>query len=114
MKPDRGDVWVERRIRQLRGREQQGQRPVIVVSADAINRGPSNLAVVVPLTTRDRGIDLHVAVEPPDGGLHERSFALPEEVHVVAQERLIERWGRLSTAALRQLEDRLRVVLDLS
>jgi len=111
--PDRGEVWIERPVRELRGREQQGQRPVLIVSAAAINRGPSNLAVVVPLTTRDRGVALHVPIEAPEGGLRTRSVALPEQMHVVAQERLIERWGHVSPATMREIEDRLRIVLDL-
>ena len=113
MRPDRGEVWIERPVRALHGPEQHGQRPVLIVSAAAINRGPSNLAVVVPLTTRDRGVALHVPIDAPEGGLRTRSVALPEQIHVVAQERLIERWGHVSTATMRELEDRLRIVLDL-
>ncbi len=113
MRPDRGEVWIERPVRALHGREQQGRRPVLIVSAAAINRGPSNLAVVVPLTTRDRGVALHVPIDAPEGGLRTRSVALPEQIHVVAQERLIERRGHVSLATMREIEDRLRIVLDL-
>ena len=113
MRPDRGEVWIERPERALRGREQQrNERPVLIVSAAAINRGPSNLAVVVPLTTRDRGVALHVPIDAPEGGLRTRSVALPEQIHVIAQERLIERRGHVSLATMREIEDRLRIVLD--
>jgi len=111
--PARGEVWLQDPARQLQGREQTGARPVLIVSADLINRGPSRLAIVVPFTTRNRGIALHVPVDPPEGGLRQRSVLLPEQVHTTARERLVERWGRVSTATLRQIEDRLRVVLDL-
>src|SRR5437773_10070093 len=94
--PSRGEVWLAEPPRQLQGREQYGARPVLVVSADAINSGPSRLCVVVPFTTRDRGIALHVAVEPPEGGLTEHSVLLPEQVHAAYQGRLVQRLGRVS------------------
>jgi mRNA interferase MazF len=86
---------------------------VLVVSADAINQGPSGLSVVVPLTTRDRGVTLHVVLEPPEGGVRQRSVILPEQIHAADQARLVERWGSISQDTLRLVEDRLRIVLDL-
>jgi len=58
--------------RDFTGHEQIGRRPVLIVSADQFNRAAGGwwpLAVVVPLTTRDRGIALHVPIQPPEGGL---------------------------------------------
>ena len=86
----------------------------MIVSAAGINRGPSNLAVVVPLTTRDRSVALHVPIDSPEGGPGTRSVALPEQIHVVVQERLTVRWGKMSTATMHKLEDPLRIVLDLA
>jgi mRNA-degrading endonuclease toxin of MazEF toxin-antitoxin module len=113
VRPDRGEVWIERPVRGLRGHEQQGQRPVVVVSAAAINRGAWKLSLVVPLTRRDRGMALHVPIEVGEGGLRARSFALPEQLHAVSHERLIERWGHLSMTTMREIDDRLRIALDL-
>ena len=94
-----------------------GRRPVLVVSADAFNRAataPWALVVVVPLTTRDCSIALHVPVQPPEGGLRQPSVLLPEQLYAADQRRLVERWGRVSEQTLRQVEDRLRIVLDLT
>jgi mRNA interferase MazF len=110
--PERGEVWLERPARDLTGHEQQGQRPVVVVSSDAINAGWP-LAVVVPLTKRDRGMALHVVLDPPDGGLRYRSVALVEQIRAVDHTRLVERWGRVSASTMREVDDRLRLVLDL-
>jgi mRNA interferase MazF len=96
---------------------QMGRGPVLIVSADAFNRAapaPWALVVVVPLTTRHRGIALHVPIRPPEGGLRQPSLALPEQLYAADQRRLVERWGRVSDATLRQVEDRLRIVLDLA
>ena len=93
------------------------RRPVLIVSADAFNRAavaPWALVIVVPLTTRERGIALHVPIQPPEGGLRQRSVQLPEQLYAADQRRLVERWGRVSEQTLRQVEDRLRIVLDLA
>ena len=111
--PSRGEVWLAHPPRQLSGREQLGRRPVLVVSVDEINRGPSGLSVVVPFTTPDRGVRLHVPVEPPEGGLSEHSVLLTEQMHAVDQARLVEYLGRVTETTLRNLEDRLRIVLGL-
>jgi mRNA interferase MazF len=113
MPPSRGDVWLADPPRQLLGREQLGPRPVLIVSTDDINRGPSGLSVVVPFTTRDRGLDLHVGVDPPEGGLSERGVLLPEQIHAADQQRLVKLIGQVTEDTLRILEDRLRIVLGL-
>jgi mRNA interferase MazF len=99
--------------RLLQGREQERGRPVLVISADDINAGPSGLSVVVPFTSRDRGVALHVPMDPPEGGLTERSVLLPEQVHAADQGRLSRRMGRVTDETLRVIEDRLRIVLGL-
>jgi mRNA interferase MazF len=111
--PSRGDVWLADLPRLLQGREQQGQRPVLVISTDGINRGPSALSIVVPFTTRDRDVDLHVRVDPPEGGLSERSVLLPEQIHAADQQRLVKFMGQVTDETLRNVEDRLRIVLGL-
>jgi len=99
--------------RLLQGREQEGSRPVLIVSADQINHGPTGLSVVVPITNRDRGLPLHVAVDPPEGGLSEHSVLLPEQVHAADHSRLARLMGRVSDLTLLEIGDRLRIVLDL-
>jgi mRNA interferase MazF len=114
MPPSRGEVWLAEPPRQLQGREQLGSRPVLVVSVDEINHGPSGLSVVIPFTTRDRGVALHVPVEPPEGGLVEHSVLLPEQIHAADQGRLSKLLGRVNDETLRAVEDRLRIVLNLN
>jgi len=117
LRPSRGDVWLADPAREVSGHGQIGRRPVLVVSADQFNRAagaPWPLAVVVPLTTRDRAIALHVPIQPPEGGLRQTSMVLPAQLYAADQRRLIERWGRVSAATMRLVDDRLRIVLDLA
>jgi mRNA interferase MazF len=110
--PARGDVW-DADFDPVRGREQAGRRPAIVVSTDAFNRGPGRLVTVVPLTSRDRGYRFHVPALPPEGGLTLASFVMCEQVRIVAIERLLRRRGSLGARTLAQIEDRLRILLEL-
>ena len=109
----RGEVWLAE-LGPTQGREQSGERPVLIVSADPINQGPADLVVAVPFTTRRRGVPTHVEVRPPDGGLRDVSFAMCEQVRSLAVERLGPHpFGRVSAAVLDSVENRLRLLLDL-
>jgi mRNA interferase MazF len=110
--PSRGEVWLVD-LNPTRGHEQAGLRPGVVVSVDAFNHGPAALAVVLPMTTTQRGIPLHVAVEPPEGGVRQRSFIKCEDIRSVSTERLVVRWRTLSARTMAAVEDRLRILLQL-
>jgi len=108
----RGEIWMAD-LDPVVGHEQAGKRPAVVVSSDDFNRMPVGLVVVVPFTTTDRNLPLHVAVEPPDGGLRKKSFAMAEHVRCVSTRRFIKRLGRISTDKLTELEETLKALLAL-
>ena len=110
--PVRGEVWAAD-LNPTRGREQAGHRPVVVISEDVFNQGPAGLVVVLPVTSTDRGIPIHVPIEPPEGGLKNRSVILCDAVRSIAKERLTRRWGRISPTTLAAIEDRLRILMGL-
>jgi mRNA interferase MazF len=110
--PARGEVWLVD-LAPTRGREQSGQRPVLVLSISEFNRGPADLVVVLPITSTVRPIRFHVRVDPPDGGLRQPSDIMCENVRAISKERFIRRWGVLSEAAMAQVENRIRIVLGL-
>jgi len=108
----RGAVWLAT-LSPTRGHEQAGVRPIVIVSDDTFNRGPSGLVVIVPMTTTWRGVPLHIPVDPPEGGLRRRSVIKSEDVRSISTERLIEYWGMLSAPTMAIVEDRLRILLRL-
>jgi len=84
-----GDVvWVD--LDPTRGREQGGIRPGVVVSSAAFLRAVDALAIVVPLTSRERGWPNHVAVSGASG-LSSPSWAMTEQPRCVSRERIL-RW----------------------
>jgi mRNA interferase MazF len=96
-----------------RGHEQAGRRPALVVSEDVFNWGPAGLVVVLPMTSKVRGIPSHVPIEPPEGGVDHRTAVLCEAVRSISVERLVERWGKVGRATMTAVEDRLRILLRL-
>ncbi|MBM3242752.1 type II toxin-antitoxin system PemK/MazF family toxin [Candidatus Poribacteria bacterium] len=110
--PSRGEVWFAD-LEPTRGREQAGQRPVLVISAAPFNHSLAGLVIVLPITTKAKGIPYHIEINPPEGGLMEQSFVKCEDVRSITKERLSRRWGEVSSATLTAIEDRLRILLDL-
>lgn len=104
-----GDVF-DTDFEPIMGHEQGGRRPALVVSVDQFGTGPSELAIVVPLTRTDRGLSLHVAIEPPEGGLKARSFALPEQVRSISRQRLKRRRGRVADDTLVAVVRRIQLL----
>jgi mRNA interferase MazF len=109
----RGEVWPAE-LKPTRGREQSGERPVLIVSADRFNQGRARLVIAVPFTTRERGLPVHVEVRPPDGGLREVSFAMCEQVRSLAVDRLgPQPFGSVPAIVLDSVQHRLRLLLGL-
>lgn len=71
------------------GSEQGGRRPGVVVASDLHAAFPIALTLVLPLTTRDRGLPHHVPVTSASSGLDRPSFARTEEITAVSERRLI-------------------------
>ncbi len=110
--PKRGELWYAD-LNPVRGHEQAGRRPVLIVSATQFNEGPAGLAIVVPLTTRDRGIYYHVGIEADEGGISRPSMIKCEDIRSVDQRRLARRLGAVSDATMAAVEKRLRALLVL-
>ena len=111
--PFRGEIW-NADLDPTRGREQAGKRPVLIVSTDRFNEGPAELVVIVPITSKGKGIPWHVPVKAgSDAGLTKDSFIMCEAIRCVARERLAKRLGEIADPVLAEVEKRLRILLEL-
>jgi mRNA interferase MazF len=109
--PRRGEVWLAD-LNPTRRREQRGRRPVVIMSVDLFNAEPAELVMVLPITSTDRGIPLHVRVRKGVGGTKNNCVVMCEAIRSIAKERLITRCGVLPAAVMSEIEDRLRVLLE--
>ena len=110
--PIRGEIWFGD-LDPVRGHEQGGPRPVLVVSRDSYNRGPSGLVIVLPLTTTHRSVPIHVPMLPPEGGIRRPSVILCDAIRSISKDRLSDRWGVVSPATLAAVDSHVRVLLTL-
>lgn len=101
-----GDVvWVD--LGPVRGREQGGVRPGVVVSSAEYLDIVDSLVTVVPVTSRDRGWPHHVPVEGPTG-LASPSWAMVEQLRNVARERVLRWSGSVDEATFDEIRLSLR------
>jgi len=112
MRPSRSEIWTVE-LNPTRGHEQAGVRPCLVISVDLFNHGPAELVVVLPITTKYKGIPFHVEIAPPEVSLTEKSYIKCEDVRSVSLERLKTRLGIISAEKMALVEDRLRILLGL-
>ena len=102
----------------VRGSEASKRRPAVVVSNDVANATASRLnrgvITVVPVTSNvTRVYPFQVFLPASKCGLRRDSKAQAEQVRYVAIERVGRRVGRLPTPIMSELEDALRLHLDL-
>jgi mRNA interferase MazF len=92
------------------GHEQGGVRPAIVVGSPIHCRFPIGMALVVPLTAKNRGLDHHVRIDSPESGLNRPSWARTEEITAVSVERFArpKSLGTASSAEIADLSEWLR------
>ena len=109
--PVRGDIW-DAYLDPPVGREQGGRRPVLVISNDHLNLSTSQLCVIVPITTRDRGVPAHPSLSPGEGGLERPSFMLCDQVRSISHERLRHFRGRVSPETVGHAIEIVSVLLE--
>lgn len=110
--PDYAEVWFAD-LDPIVGHEQAGERPVLILSITSFNRSPAGLVVILPITTKIRGIPWHVPVSPPEGGLTRPSVILCEQPRSVSQQRIQYHMGLTSDATMAAVRDRLRILMNL-
>lgn len=113
----RGEIWwVE--LDPVRGSETNKRRPAVIVSNDRANetavRLKRGVITVVPVTSNVSKIyPFQVLLSSETSGLTVDSKAQAEQMRPVAAERLQRRIGRLSAEEITQLDEALRLHLEL-
>ncbi len=92
------------------GHEQKGTRPCLIVAIPSINEKPSSnfgLAVIVPLTTKDKPWWTMVPIPHNETGLEKDSYAMCHQVRTVSFKRIKKTVGNIHEVDL----TRVRMVL---
>lgn len=110
--PKRGDVW-QVSLDPTVGHEVKKTRPAVIVTSDLYNRD-NWVVIVMPLTSHDTAEEDQILIEPPEGGLTNRSVTLPDQLRAVDRSRLVKRLGRLAPETMLFVDKSLKIVLDLA
>jgi len=93
------------------GSEQQGLRPVVIISGNLLNQC---LPVVItcPLTTKIKNYKGNVVLEPDEiNGLEEKSEIVVFQIRSISKDRLVNKIGRIQEAHLQKLKHGLDDIL---
>ena len=110
----RGDVfWVD--LHPVKGSEQVGRRPVVVIQNDVGNEAAPTV-IVAPLTTKSFTKHYPINVHIPQGiaGLKENSTILLSQIRTIDKTRLDRKIGHLPPSYLKQVDQAIRISLGLS
>lgn len=112
---ERGEIYFLN-LNPVEGREQAGQRPVLVLSIDAINRLPLVITVIVGTkganVTRD--YPTNIRLKPEETGWDLETVFLGFQIRSLDLKRFPEQsLGRVSGTTLKKVEDVVRYCLGL-
>ena len=105
-------VWAE--LDPVRGREQSGRRPALVIASDLYLEQADMLAIIVPCTTSDRGWPNHVKLTGENLNLPSETFAMTEQSRTITRERLFDVAGMIDVGVMREVDMWLRDFIALS
>lgn len=104
-------VWVN--LSPVVGSEQAGHRPAVIVSGNDYLASVPNVVIVVPVTTRNRGLPNHVRLRDIPGLAERGSYAMTEQPRTIDRRRITKRAGGVGAETLREIRSWLTDFLDL-
>src|SRR4051812_16717284 len=105
----RGEIrWAD--LDPTRGREQAGQRPVLVMSHDVFN-DRSGTVIAVALTSQEPRAGFPLTLESAAPGLPKRSWIKIGQIRTLSTERLGKRLSRASDEELARVLEGLNEIL---
>ena len=114
LKVKRGEVYYAD-LSPVRGSEQGGQRPVVIIQNNIGNHfSPTVIVAAITAKMAKAKLPTHVEVGSSDLGLLKDSVVLLEQIRTIDKSRLIQRLGALDDDVMRNISSALIVSLDLT
>ncbi len=108
----RGDIWTVN-FEPVVGSEQGKARPAVIIQND-IGNHYSPVLIVAALTSGETArYDVQVEVKATEGGLHENSLVLLNQIQTIDKRRVGRFWGRLSRQTMQRVDEAIRISLGL-
>ena len=110
----RGEVYFAD-LNPVRGREQGGRRPVLIIQNDIGNRhSPVTIVAARPPAAAHRPYPTEVRLAAGQSGLPKASAVLLNQIKTIDKDRLEQRVGQLDAAAMRQVDEAIKTSLGLA
>lgn len=107
----RGDIlWAD--LNPIRGREQAGQRPILVISQDVFN-DRSGTVISVALTNRPQKAGFPLTLELSHTQLSKKLWVKITQIRTLSIERLGQKIGRASAEELSLIIDGLNEIIGV-
>src|SRR5260221_5071956 len=98
----RGDIlWAD--LNPVRGREQAGLRPVVILSEDVFN-ARSGTVIAMAITSQPQRAGFPLTLEVTSAKLPKRSWVKISQIRTLSVDRLGKRIGRVADAELAQFD----------
>lgn len=105
----RGEIrWAE--LNPVRGKEQAGRRPVLVLSHDVFNER-SGTVIAAALTSQPQRAGFPLTLELQSKGLPKKSWVKISQIRTLAVERIGQRLGKVSLEELAQVIEGLNEII---
>ena len=105
----RGEIrWAD--LNPVRGREQAGRRPVLVLSHDVFNER-SGTVIAVALTSQEPRAGFPLTLESKASGLTKRSWIKISQIRTLSVDRVSQRIARASDKELARVVDGLNEII---
>lgn len=88
-----GIYWAD--LNHVRGKEQAGYRPILIISHDIFNE-KSGTVIAVAITSKEPRAGFPLTLELREAGLPKRSWVKVNQIRTISTERLGRRMGRAS------------------
>ncbi|HLW79882.1 MAG TPA: type II toxin-antitoxin system PemK/MazF family toxin [Terriglobia bacterium] len=104
--PRRGEIYLV---------QLDKRRPALIISTDALNRHALDVCVVPITGVEHKTFSLRIPLRAGEAGLHSSSCAKCDQVTTIEKSLLVyPPIGRLSRSTLRQVEQAIKLALDLA
>jgi len=105
----RGDIrWAD--LNPVRGREQAGLRPVLILSQDVFNER-SGTVIAVAITSQPQRAGFPLTLELKTGDLPKRSWVKISQIRTLSVERIGKLMGRAPPEQLAQIVEGLNEII---
>jgi mRNA interferase MazF len=110
----RGELWWAQ-FDIAYGSEAAFRRPVLIVQSNAFNESAIETIVVLPLTSNLNLLEApgNVLVKAKSSGLSRDSVVLVPQFYAMDISRFIEKIGKVNKGTLEEVEDGIKLVLEL-